>query len=41
METAQEEMAQKRKRLHQKPNSMYSQEELQRQQEILFEQVIL
>ena len=39
METAQEEMAQKRKKLHRKPTSIYSQEELRRQQEILFEQV--
>jgi hypothetical protein len=39
METAQEEMAQKRKKLHGKPASIYSQEELRRQQELLFEQV--
>jgi hypothetical protein len=39
METAQEEMAQKRKRLHGKPPSIYTQEELRKQQEILFEQV--
>ena len=39
METAQEEMAQKRKKLHRKPTSIYTQEELRRQQEILFEQV--
>ncbi len=39
METAQEEMAQKRKKLHGKPASIYTQEELRRQQEILFEQV--
>ncbi len=39
METAQEEMAQKRKKLHGKPTSIYTQEELRRQQEILFEQV--
>lgn len=39
METAQSEMAQKRKRLNQKPTSLFSQEELQRQQEMLFEQV--
>lgn len=39
METAQEEMAQKRKRLHRKPTSMFTQEELRRQQELLFEQV--
>ncbi|CAF5045869.1 unnamed protein product, partial [Rotaria sp. Silwood1] len=38
METAQEEMAQKRKKLHGKPTSIYTQEELRRQQEILFEQ---
>ncbi|UJR34932.1 hypothetical protein I4U23_027708 [Adineta vaga] len=38
METAQEEMAQKRKKLHGKPTSIYSQEELRRQQELLFEQ---
>jgi len=41
METAQEEMAQKRKKLHGKPASIYTQEELRRQQEILFEQVLL
>jgi hypothetical protein len=39
METAQEEMAQKRKKLHGKPASIYTQEELRRQQELLFEQV--
>lgn len=39
MESAQEEMAQKRKKLHGKPTSIYSQEELRRQQELLFEQV--
>jgi len=39
METAQEEMAQKRKKLHGKPTSIYTQEELRRQQELLFEQV--
>lgn len=39
METAQEEMAQKRKKLHGKSTSIYSQEELRRQQELLFEQV--
>ncbi len=39
IETAQEEMAQKRKKLHGKPASIYTQEELRRQQEILFEQV--
>lgn len=32
-------MAQKRKKLHGKPTSIYSQEELRRQQELLFEQV--
>ncbi len=41
METAQEEMAQKRKKLHGKPTSIYTQEELRRQQELLFEQVNL
>lgn len=41
METAQEEMAQKRKKLHGKPTSIYTQEELRRQQELLFEQVYL
>lgn len=39
METAQEEIAQKRKKLHGKPTSIYTQEELRRQQELLFEQV--
>ncbi len=39
METAQEEIAQKRKKLQGKPTSIYSQEELRRQQELLFEQV--
>ena len=39
METAQKEMAQKRRKLHGKLTSIYSQEELRRQQEILFEQV--
>ncbi len=39
METAQQEIAQKRKKLHGKPTSIYTQEELRRQQELLFEQV--
>jgi hypothetical protein len=39
MKIAQEEMAQRRKKLHGKAASIYTQDELRRQQEILFEQV--
>ncbi|CAF0820891.1 unnamed protein product [Didymodactylos carnosus] len=38
METAQEELAQKRKKLSSKPSSNFSEEELRQQQEALFEQ---
>ncbi len=39
METAQEEMAQKRRKLHGKSTSIYTDEELRQQQELLFQQV--
>ena len=41
METAQEEMAQKRRKLHGKSTSIYTDEELRQQQELLFQQVDL
>ena len=39
MEIAQEEMAQKRRKLHGKSTSIYTDEELRQQQELLFQQV--
>jgi hypothetical protein len=39
METAQEEMAQKRRKLHGRSTSIYTDEELRQQQELLFQQV--
>jgi hypothetical protein len=39
METAQEELAQKRRKQHGKLTSIYTDEELRQQQELLFQQV--
>lgn len=39
METAQEEIAKKRRKLHDKPTSIYTDEELRLKQELLFQQV--